>query len=167
MSFLSNVEVRYLLYHRPVSGGVVSRCPGAHYALRMRREQRWRGKEACHVCTSALAAELIDQLEDRGGLGQSLRSVFVCSCWRPIPLWLGRTINAAFSLESAQITSVSLLSSVAKCVRTFCCFSKNVKVCVSHRCLLSFTHLHVWSYMYYLHVWFSFEATVFEGAVVP
>lgn len=103
MSFLSNVEVRFLLYHRPVSCGVVSRCPGAHYTLRMRREQRWREKEACHVCTSTLAAELIDQLEDRGGLGQSLRSVFVCSCWRPIPLWLGRTINAAFSLKKKKL----------------------------------------------------------------
>lgn len=103
MSFLSDVEVRFLLYQRPVSCGVVSRCPGANNTLRMRREQRRRGKEACHACTSMLAAELIDQLEDRGGLGQSLRSVFVCSCWRPIPLWLGRTMNAAFSLKKKKL----------------------------------------------------------------
>lgn len=80
MSFLSNVRVRFPSYHsrRPVSSGVVSRCPGAHYTRSIPNERGTKvereGSVSCvHV---SVAAELIDQLADRRGPGQCFRGFF-------------------------------------------------------------------------------------------
>lgn len=80
MSFPSNIRVRFPSYHsrRPVSSGVVSRCPGAHYTRSIPNERGTKvereGSVSCvHV---SVAAELIDQLADRRGPGQCFRGFF-------------------------------------------------------------------------------------------